>query len=897
MASREEIEAAKEYLRQQQAPSMPAMPDRAEVDAAKAYLLSQQSPSFLETYAKTNQELNKKMARGVIGLPDLITGGAVSRGLKNLGVNLEPEVERPAEDSLGRFAQAAERVAGSGAEFVGGTVGGGVIGKGLGAALPHVAKYIPQAAKSIPYVSKPAAKVAGWTPGILGNPRTAKEAVGMTALGGGLGAGSGVLQEWGVPQAVADVGISMLPLGYGAAKFGARKWKNMPDYYEKMGQAKLRDIVGEENIPQFLESIENYKAPVEGYLPTTAEVTESIPLAQLERAKLGSVPALTERKAAGHETLHKTLKNIAPYEEGMPAVREHLHELGEGMKESRGRLSQYHNERATKAFENVGTPMEPEAAGTAIGERLSHNVEQRKALQYEKSRPHYEAIENSKEGFKPSSTYEMIDSKLEKAKGATRKALLRVKGHLKSNKTQDKEYLKELDSFNNFKATHPKISISESQMKEHFPKVHKLGTDVNPTPSEIDSVLTEIGDEISAAKRKGRQGRARQLQEVKVNLLNEVSDQFPDVEQARAMWAKHAEGIEDVIKHKTLKHGVEKDIYNKKFKTLRSEVPHKIIDDALKTPEHAREYVREIKGSPNARKATEGYIAHQVTSYATDASGKVIPNKIDAWKKANPQYETLYPGLKTRLDNLQNAQVMANETSKRSEKAVADYYNNTAKTVLGHAPEKVFASTLASKNPPERFRELKGLVRNNEAADKGLQRGGVDYIIKKVSTSAVDSKNLDKISYAEMRDLLNSHRESLKEVFSPQQMETIENIANTFRRRQQVGTREAIGSDTTANLTVLGASKDASEEQIKHMIGKSSLTGRLAHQAYNFFKNLKNAGTDRVINKAIVEPEYAKLLIMKPFGSKESTKNFMEAMNKSYLATPIITREYMRENE
>src|SRR5271157_1470704 len=264
MASREEIDAAKAYLSQQQAPVQQGGTSRAEIESAKEYLRSQNpEPSFWQTYLTVNKNLNKRLASGVLGLPDLVTGGAATRGAQALGANLTPEEQQYEEGALGDIAGGAERIAGHGAEFVGGGLTGMGAGSLLARGLPTVAKYIPQAAKSIPYVSRPAGKVAGWTPHVLGAPRSAKEAVAMTRLAGGLGSLSGVLQEASVPEGIADIGVSLLPAGRAGYNLAARKWKGRGETFEKMGQAKLRDIVGEENVPEALAAIENYKSPVE----------------------------------------------------------------------------------------------------------------------------------------------------------------------------------------------------------------------------------------------------------------------------------------------------------------------------------------------------------------------------------------------------------------------------------------------------------------------------------------------------------------------------------------------------------------------------------------------------------------------------------------------------------
>lgn len=893
MATREEIDAAKAYLLQQQGVPQASGASRDEVESAKQYLLSQNpEPSFWKTYVTANKNLNKRLAQGVLGLPDLVSGGAASRGARELGVNLTPEEQNYGDTTLGKIAKGAENIAGSGAEFVGGTVAGMGAGSALARALPYAAKYLPQAAKSIPYVSRPAGKVAGWTPHILGAPRGAKEAVGMTALGGGLGALSGVLQEGSVPQGIADIGVSLLPLGVAGYQKGARMLKGRHDYFEKMGQAKLKDIVGEENVPEILEAIESYKVPVEGYMPTTAETINSPALNKQELSKMGSLPELSVRNAEQNEVLQGSLKKTAPYQEGMPAVKEHMQELGEGLKESRGRLAQHQTERAEQALEGIGPRMTPESTGNVIGESLIAKEEAREAARRKASKPLYEKMKKTKEGISTSEGTAILDEELESAVGVAQKQLAGIKKKLIRNKIEDikaePKIVAQQKEYDQMMALSKNGSLAAKYYPHGRPEIPTV--DMNPTPLQLDKAITDLGDMIATANKNGATGRATILGKVKKGLEKDLAN----FTEARTMYAQKSEGMQKG--HKQIGQAMKKDKFKKEFTTLRSELPHKIIDDALVTPENARTYMAEIKGDKAALQATEQYLNFKAVQEITDAAGNVIPKKIDAWIKKHPNYEMLSPGLGARLRTAQNAQMMANQTLDKNEKAIADYYNKTASTVLKSSPDKVIGRTLQTANPEAKFRELKGLVKNNPAADQGLQRGMVDHILKTIKVAGVDSKNLNKLSFKEMENFVTTHRPSLQEVFDPAQLKNIEDVAAVMRNKNRVLTKEPIGSDTFANFTVAEAAKLAGESELKKMVGKSTLKGRVAHQVMEFFKKTKDMGTDRIFNKALLEPEYAKLLLSKPFKSEEAAKSFLEQMNKSYLA-PVVTERFFKENE
>lgn len=893
MATREEIDAAKAYLLQQQAPAQQGGTSRAEIESAKEYLRSQNSePSFWKTYVTANKNLNKRMAQGVLGLPDLVSGGAASRGARELGVNLTPEEQQYEEGALGNLAGAAERIAGHGAEFVGAGATGMGAGTGLARALPTVAKYLPQVAKSIPYVSNPVGKVAGWTPHILGAPRGAKEVAAMTGLGGGLGALSGVLQEASVPQGIADIGVSLLPFGVASAKWATRKWQGRNAEFEKMGQAKLRDIVGEENVPEALAAIESYKSPVEGYKPTTAETINSPALNKVELGKMGVLRELSIRNAEQNAALQGTLRETAPYEQGMPAVREHLQELGEGLKESRGRLAQHTTQRAEQALEGVGPRMTPESTGKVVGGSLIAKEEAREAARRKATKPLYEKMQKAKEGIATSEGTSILDTELESAKGVTKKQLLRIKNDLGRNKIEnikvDPKIVAAQKEYDQMMTLGKNGSLAAKYYPNGRPEIPV--PDMNPTPLELDKAITEIGDMIATANKNGARGRATILGKVKTGLEKDLAD----FTEARTMYAKKSEGMQKG--HKQIGQAMKKDKFKKEFTTLRSELPHKLIDDALVTPENARTYMSEIKGDKAALQATEQYLNFKAVQEITDAGGRVIPTKIDGWIKKNPNYALLSPHLGTRLRNLQNAQMMANQTIAKNEKAIADYYNKTASTVLKASPDKVIGRTLQTANPEAKFRELKGLVKNNPAADQGLQRGMVDHILKTIKVAGVDSKNLNKLSFKEMENFVTTHKPSLQEVFDPAQVKNIENVAEVMRNKNRVLTKEPVASDTFANFTVAEAAKLAGENELKKMVGKSTFKGRFAHQVLEFFKKTKDLGTEQIFNKALLEPEYAKLLLSKPFSSPAASKSFLEQMNKSYLA-PVVTERFLKEEE
>jgi hypothetical protein len=858
---------------------------------------------YLENITKTPEDLKKlaylkeldKRSRDVLHLGEK-TGRALSEAY---GKELEPTEE----DTLGQIIHGGGKlmtpVPGSGYMKA-----GKMISQGIPAATKALGKVLGREAA----MATGASTLMNATPQVFeeGTVPSIVENIGKSIVGASLGnkalSPKSLFQfNAGKKEEIANMAKQFIDMGYppdSALEEASKLYK-----YKDAAQARMTQLMGgEEAVANAKQALNEYQPLIPGYTPTTAEVTENLPLAYMERANRGvanvagvGVPQI---EAQGTEAIYDAIKNSMP-EQGIGTTQEYLADLGKGLEESRGRLGQFHQERAEHAIgEGLGPRITSEEAGKPIQQFLHGEQEARTAAREAVSKPHYQEMQAIKEGIPVSDSLGTIDHMLETAKGDKEKGLKRIRGMLSRNKIEDVK-------------ANPKIAAAQTeydQMKKVAPdllgKYYPEGRpevpmiDINPRPAEVDETIKEIDKLVHGAIARGGKPEAAAYLEVRDKLVSELKETTPSAKKARETFREESPNVNKIGESKQLSNAIKQDEFGKEFKTLASQVPHKIIDDALITPENARRYMGEIKGNKPSVEATEGYINHKFTSEVTDAAGNVKPEKVAQWKKKNPNYETLYPGFGKKIDNASDAQILATSTTKKNERALHEYYNKTVKSVLGSDPQNVIQNTLRGGNPTEKFEELKRLVRHNPAADEGLQRAFLEHFESYIKNHGVDIKNSNALSYAKVEDYLKQYGKSMETVLSPERYETIHNIEKTLRKRQKLESAGNIkGSQTGANaqnVNVFELSKDVAEFATKKLLQEAGVPGgassfAAAKAVHKFFSRMKAARTDDIIKKASFNPEYAKMLFSTPLKDKASAKRFLEDINKSYVLIPITT--------
>ena len=317
----------------------------------------------------------------------------------------------------------------------------------------------------------------------------------------------------------------------------------------------------------------------------------------------------------------------------------------------------------------------PDQAGDSVRKTLLHKVQNLKSKRKEVTEPLYQDLYAVEEGLEPTQGHAVIDQKLKTAKGSTRSHLEKTRRELEANDPTPMEHSplspqqrEELSLYKSLLAQAENNKFYDP--KNPSPTVIQLRKQIQglegnaprtrqPRPAEIDKTLQWLGDEISSARKQGKDSLARELTEVKQAIEKDL-ESLPQGLEYRRTYEELSKPINNIEEHRTLGRmvGEKKDTYSRQYTLSDSEIPSKVVGTSLKSVDDAKDLMKHLHGKQGekARQSLEGTINKSVLDFITDEQGKVSTTKIHTWQKNHPGAFVLYPRLETRLKSLANAQ-------------------------------------------------------------------------------------------------------------------------------------------------------------------------------------------------------------------------------------------------
>lgn len=196
-------------------------------------------------------------------------------------------------------------------------------------------------------------------------------------------------------------------------------------------------------------------------------------------------------------------------------------------------------------------------------------------------------------------------------------------------------------------------------------------------------------------------------------------------------------------------------------------------------------------------------ISDMAASGAVAADGTLRPMALQRWADRNSANLDLAPGVRDEVagfvdqarrgqdvagrfaDELRTARQNLNQTE-------AQHNRGAFKGVIGADPEHAVASIFSSSNPEAAVQELLGsLGPHFVEARNGLKAAVRDYLLEKASPK------VGNVSFNKLDEVLNQHRDTLRHIYSPEEMhalETAHNFLAPFRNLEVSGTAANVNS-------------------------------------------------------------------------------------------------------
>lgn len=380
---------------------------------------------------------------------------------------------------------------------------------------------------------------------------------------------------------------------------------------------------------------------------------------------------------------------------------------------------------------------------------------------------------------------------------------------------------------------------------------------------EVLKLRRYLNTEIQSLKQKGEFTKADTLQSFKAK-INETIDLDPQFREANEFYKSEyapffAEG------------------YGKKYRdtvqrgdgTGRADAENMAAFFLNKTTSAADDLKRIIEIAPDkqaADNAVEMYFDAMLAKKTLNP--KTIRNFIADNVDILPEgVKSKYEGIvRSMMDNAE-AQNKALTDLNEMKKTIREAESNLKKTEqsLASGPfgkmsrydsDKYVADIMGSKDRNKQLAEIKARIGDDQEAMDGFKEATVRWLMKKVKgtdASGVDLPTLDMdlagrpVVYAKLTRTLDDNREALSQIFTPEEMNTLNRMQQIMSRQGNLARRATTGSDTAEKLTQTEQQvMDTLEVALKVKFGM--LKGAGLNKVVKQVRNVLFGPSKRVIN-------------------------------------------------
>ena len=319
--------------------------------------------------------------------------------------------------------------------------------------------------------------------------------------------------------------------------------------------------------------------------------------------------------------------------------------------------------------------------------------------------------------------------------------------------------------------------------------------------------------------------------------------------------------------------------------------------------------------TPEAKKATERYIARSFTDYSLDPNGVVNPIKVQKFLRNNDELLDNFPNLRTQLTDIGEAQKLATNTKNLMEArkaALRDPKISAAGRFLNTNIGDEVKSILKSSNPAMVTNQLVKQARKDATgqAVEGLRGGFIEHILDSSSIGSFNDLGERTLSGKAILGFMRNNRNVLNQVFSPEQINRMNRIGQELTGLEVLEKTKGMGieySDAVSNVLKF-ASRFAGAAAGRHWGravgagGTVQIPGFFAQQWHKIASKLTKQRFENLVQDAIMSPDRRLLesLLMpvnKPVAMGGGSEEVSKRLNAWLMATgnrvlqDIVTEE------
>lgn len=257
------------------------------------------------------------------------------------------------------------------------------------------------------------------------------------------------------------------------------------------------------------------------------------------------------------------------------------------------------------------------------------------------------------------------------------------------------------------------------------------------------------------------------------------------------------------------------------FQMNASNVPPRLFE----SPEGLRSFLKAADTGEGGRGIMGDYAAHSLRQAALK-NGFLDRAKYGKWMADHSYAFDQMPELRPKFQNAGAAQETLDNSLAAQKSALKDYQDSAARHVLNNE-DPVKAVGIAMKRP-EDMADLVRLTAGNKAAQAGLRRAAIEHMMNTVESKAeVGTSGVRGLKIDRFQRFVDDNRLSLSKLFSPDQLTTMQAVANDLARSNR----------SITGVKMPGASNSAQDISKMMEGGKRTLL-----QAFIMDKGLSVAG-------------------------------------------------------
>ncbi|GAB4063942.1 hypothetical protein KHC28_14285 [Ancylobacter sonchi] len=292
--------------------------------------------------------------------------------------------------------------------------------------------------------------------------------------------------------------------------------------------------------------------------------------------------------------------------------------------------------------------------------------------------------------------------------------------------------------------------------------------------------------------------------------------------------------------------------------------------------------LRTAANNPEAMVSIRDYAVWTLRRAAEEADGTLNPSKVATWRRQHADALRALPEIDRMLAGpVEAAQTVARLAAERKQTLDAYQVGLVGRLIGVSDPADVsraIGSVFTSQAPVEIMRQLAQEARRTPEAMAGLRKAVADHLSRRV-TSYVEAatSGTRRLQADGFQRFVDQNQAALREVFGPEEMNTLHGIAADIMRSQRSLNAVRIpGQSNTAQDVAAMVANDRNATWFTRLLASAGpglagaavvgpWTGLAAAVGGNVLMNARKAGlqkVDDIIADAMLNPERARLLLM-----------------------------------